>query len=247
MRLGSYACDLTPGSLAHRVYGVEPDPGAAPAPLRVQLPVRANARGARPADLRPLTGRQVRRDRRTARPPVVPGRSVPSRSSSRSRRGRIRCLRASSRRRIGTRARTCAPRRRHSHRAEAGRQRGKAGRRDRPFGARLRPTGPSRPSSPSRPRIMKPVNPVTIGEIAIGGGRPLVLMAGPCVIESEAHATELAGRLVASDAPARHPVHLQGVLRQGQPHVGHLVPRTRASTKDCASSRRSSHATTCRS
>ena len=39
------------------------------------------------------------------------------------------------------------------------------------------------------------MNPVTIGDIAIGGGRPLVLIAGPCVIESEAHATELAGRL----------------------------------------------------
>ncbi len=44
---------------------------------------------------------------------------------------------------------------------------------------------------------MNPVNPVIIGEIAIGGGRPLVLIAGPCVIESESHASELAGRLVA--------------------------------------------------
>ena len=44
---------------------------------------------------------------------------------------------------------------------------------------------------------MVPVNPVTIGEIAIGGGRPLVLIAGPCVIESESHAGELAGRLAA--------------------------------------------------
>ena len=44
---------------------------------------------------------------------------------------------------------------------------------------------------------MNVVNPVTVGDIAIGGGRPLVLLAGPCVIESEAHATELAGRLVA--------------------------------------------------
>jgi 2-dehydro-3-deoxyphosphooctonate aldolase (KDO 8-P synthase) len=41
------------------------------------------------------------------------------------------------------------------------------------------------------------VNPVTIGAIAIGDGRPLVLIAGPCVIESEAHAGELAGRLAA--------------------------------------------------
>jgi len=42
---------------------------------------------------------------------------------------------------------------------------------------------------------MKPVNPITIGDMAIGGGRPLVLIAGPCVIESETHATELAGQL----------------------------------------------------
>ena len=45
---------------------------------------------------------------------------------------------------------------------------------------------------------MNPVNPVTIGEIALGGGRPLVLIAGPCVIESEGHAGELAARLTAT-------------------------------------------------
>jgi len=44
---------------------------------------------------------------------------------------------------------------------------------------------------------MKSVNPVTIGDIVIGGGRPLVLIAGPCVIESQTHASELAGRLAA--------------------------------------------------
>jgi len=42
---------------------------------------------------------------------------------------------------------------------------------------------------------MVPVNPVTIGAFAIGHGRPLVLIAGPCVIESEAHALALAGYL----------------------------------------------------
>ena len=42
---------------------------------------------------------------------------------------------------------------------------------------------------------MDSVNPVTIGEIAVGGGNPLVLIAGPCVIESERHASDLAGRL----------------------------------------------------
>jgi 2-dehydro-3-deoxyphosphooctonate aldolase (KDO 8-P synthase) len=40
------------------------------------------------------------------------------------------------------------------------------------------------------------VTPLSLGEISIGGGSPFVLIAGPCVIESEAHAFELAGRLV---------------------------------------------------
>ena len=40
------------------------------------------------------------------------------------------------------------------------------------------------------------MNPVTLGDFAIGGGNPLVLIAGPCVIEGEQHAHDLAGRLV---------------------------------------------------
>ncbi len=39
---------------------------------------------------------------------------------------------------------------------------------------------------------MSGVKPVTIGPVTIGGGHPLVLIAGPCVIESPAHALELA-------------------------------------------------------
>ena len=35
-----------------------------------------------------------------------------------------------------------------------------------------------------------------LGDTPIGGGAPLLLIAGPCVIESEAHATELAERLI---------------------------------------------------
>jgi 2-dehydro-3-deoxyphosphooctonate aldolase (KDO 8-P synthase) len=38
---------------------------------------------------------------------------------------------------------------------------------------------------------MARVNPVSIGPVTIGGGYPLVLIGGPCVIESEAHAVEL--------------------------------------------------------
>jgi 2-dehydro-3-deoxyphosphooctonate aldolase (KDO 8-P synthase) len=37
---------------------------------------------------------------------------------------------------------------------------------------------------------------VTLGNIAFGGGRPFVLIAGPCVIESETHATGIARRLM---------------------------------------------------
>ena len=40
------------------------------------------------------------------------------------------------------------------------------------------------------------MNPLKLGDLSIGGGSPFVLIAGPCVIESEPHALELAGRLV---------------------------------------------------
>lgn len=43
---------------------------------------------------------------------------------------------------------------------------------------------------------MNAVPPVELGSIVVGGDRPLVLIAGPCVIESEEHASRLAGRLV---------------------------------------------------
>ena len=40
------------------------------------------------------------------------------------------------------------------------------------------------------------MTPVKLGDISVGGGGPLVLIAGPCVIESEQHAADLAGQLV---------------------------------------------------
>ena len=39
------------------------------------------------------------------------------------------------------------------------------------------------------------MTPLALGDITIGAGSPFVLVAGPCVIESEQHATDLAGRL----------------------------------------------------
>jgi 2-dehydro-3-deoxyphosphooctonate aldolase (KDO 8-P synthase) len=49
------------------------------------------------------------------------------------------------------------------------------------------------------------VTSVQLGDITIGGGSPFVLIAGPCVIESEAHALDLAGRLVDIARRARVP------------------------------------------
>ena len=49
------------------------------------------------------------------------------------------------------------------------------------------------------------VNPLKLGDITIGGGSPFVLIAGPCVIESEAHTLELAGRLTDIARRARVP------------------------------------------
>ena len=42
---------------------------------------------------------------------------------------------------------------------------------------------------------MIPVTPLKLGDITIGDGSPFVLIAGPCVIESEAHASDMAGLL----------------------------------------------------
>jgi 2-dehydro-3-deoxyphosphooctonate aldolase (KDO 8-P synthase) len=50
------------------------------------------------------------------------------------------------------------------------------------------------------------VNPLKLGDLTIGGGRPFVLIAGPCVIESEAHALDLAGRISDIAQRARVPV-----------------------------------------
>ena len=47
--------------------------------------------------------------------------------------------------------------------------------------------------------------PLTLGDIVIGAGQPFVLIAGPCVIENEAHATGLAGQLTEIARRARVP------------------------------------------
>jgi 2-dehydro-3-deoxyphosphooctonate aldolase (KDO 8-P synthase) len=50
---------------------------------------------------------------------------------------------------------------------------------------------------------MSRVKTVEIGSVRVGGGRPLVLVAGPCVIESAAHAADMA-RALRDIAAGRH-------------------------------------------
>jgi 2-dehydro-3-deoxyphosphooctonate aldolase (KDO 8-P synthase) len=52
---------------------------------------------------------------------------------------------------------------------------------------------------------MAAVPSLRLGDISIGGGSPFVLIAGPCVIESEQHASDLAGRLIDIARRARVP------------------------------------------
>jgi len=49
---------------------------------------------------------------------------------------------------------------------------------------------------------MNPTREISIGSLRLGGGNPLFLIAGPCVIESEGHARTMAERVakIASDA-----------------------------------------------
>lgn len=53
---------------------------------------------------------------------------------------------------------------------------------------------------------MKKVRTVQVGKITMGGGHPLVLIAGPCVIESRKQCLELAGRLARLAAQERIPL-----------------------------------------
>ena len=65
-----------------------------------------------------------------------------------------------------------------------------------------------------------------VGDVTIGGGK-LFLIAGPCVIESEAHALE-DGRSDSRDRTAEEAaIYLQGFVRQSQSHFDSQLPRAR--------------------
>ena len=49
------------------------------------------------------------------------------------------------------------------------------------------------------------LNPITIGNVRAGAGQPLLLIAGPCQIESAEHCLTVAGMM--SAVVRRYPVH----------------------------------------
>ncbi len=89
------------------------------------------------------------------------------------------------------------------------------------------------PALDTNRRAVTSVQPVAVGSFAIGGGHPLAFILGPCVIESAAHALEHGDGDPRHRRPLRRAGRLQGVVRQGQPHVAHLVPRPRPRRRDC--------------
>ena len=60
---------------------------------------------------------------------------------------------------------------------------------------------------------------VEIGSVRVSNAGPLTLIAGPCQLEGLDHALAIAEPLAEACAQGRGRVHLQGVLRQGEPHV----------------------------
>ena len=65
------------------------------------------------------------------------------------------------------------------------------------------------------------MNPLELGDIAIGGGSPFVLIAGPCVIESEQHASDLAGQIAAIARRARVPFIFKASYDKANRTSGH--------------------------
>ena len=52
---------------------------------------------------------------------------------------------------------------------------------------------------------METTREIVVGSLRLGGGNPLFLIAGPCVIESEAHARKIAEQVARTAADADMP------------------------------------------
>ncbi len=80
---------------------------------------------------------------------------------------------------------------------------------------------------------------VTVGAVRFGNDLPLALIAGPCALESRAHALEMASALKEIAGQSGHRSRLQNQFRQSQPHVVAQRARAWGSTRRCRSLPRS--------
>ena len=72
---------------------------------------------------------------------------------------------------------------------------------------------------------------VRIGTLDVSNAAPLTLIGGPCQLEGLDHALAIAEPLARSLRRGRRRLHLQGVLRQGEPHLADRAPRASAATR----------------
>ena len=82
----------------------------------------------------------------------------------------------------------------------------------------------------------KPNPIVAVGKVRFGNKLPLALIAGPCVLESRAHAFEMASALKEIAARRGIGFDLQNVVRQSEPHQREERARASASTRRSRSS-----------
>ena len=221
MRLGRYACELAPGSLAQRIYGADADPRAPPPPLRVQLPLRADADRARACG-----SRAARRTASSSRSPSCPAHpwylAVQFHPEFKS-----KPLQAASAVRELRRGRATA----QARRAGAAR-----GRRIRRVAWPTRTAYDGGRDTVSR-RAASP----------FGGGHPLALHRRP-VRHRERGARRRARRARSPRSPrgAGVPVVFKASFDKANRTSVDVVPRARASTRACACSPRSRRAPACR-
>ena len=66
--------------------------------------------------------------------------------------------------------------------------------------------------------MARPNSIVAVGKVRFGNALPLALIAGPCALESRAHAFEMAAALKEIAGAGRRRLRLQDLVRQGEPH-----------------------------
>ena len=199
MRLGAYRCALARGQPGGARLRPRRGRGAPPPPLRVQQRYAAQLQSRGLVLSGKCVGPRAGRDHRAARPSRGSWRCSSTPSSSRARTSRTRCSSTS-----------CAPR------SSAG-ARGSGDDRLR-AGARRASGGASRAAGARPPRAAATRHEArSRSATRRSGGRRLLVIAGPCVVESAELCLEVAAQLQARVRRARPAVRVQGLLPQGQP------------------------------